>query len=75
MIGNRKKEAESKKDIALQIHSFTLYNVMFSFVNLFPFIADRFVRSFRDCHLEFNNETIYNGWRSQNGRYRWEFWI
>ena len=39
-----------------------------------PLIMNQFRGSW-SCHLDFNKEVIPNGWRGENGRYRWGYLI
>ena len=43
----------------------------FDFSAIFPLFVDRFGRSLRVFHLEFDKEAISDNCRSKNARYRW----
>ncbi len=43
----------------------------FSFSAIFSLFVDRFGRSLRFCHLEFDKEANSNVYKSESARYRW----
>ncbi len=64
--------------VGLNLIDFNAYslnhNVTHSFFDHISHVCDdRFGRSLRFCHLEFDKEAIYDGCKSKNARYQW--WV